>query len=240
MRLGQSIPPNHSIRRDTLKWNGIGSAVVQPDWNSRVPSKVVTLCSVSDDPSDTQLLARARQGDHDAFRQIVVRYEPVVAATVIGMLGRGDDADDVGQETFVRFHRALEAFRGESALKTYLVRIAMNLSLNALKQRSRHQWRFRSRDQEDDIPEAVAPALAVDAGEALEQREVVRNAVARLGEKHRAVVTLRLLQGLSVRETAVALGVPEGTVLSRLARATEQLRTALRPYARDGVNPETR
>lgn len=215
-------------------------ALSNPTGTSRPLMKVATLCSVTDDTSDTQLLARARQGDHDAFRRIVERYEPVVAATVIGMLGRGDDADDVGQETFVRFHRALETFREESALKTYLVRIAMNLSLNALKQRSRRRWRFRSRDQDDDIPVAVAPAPDLDAGEALEQREVVRNAVAQLGEKHRAVVTLRLLQGLSVRNTAVALGVPEGTVLSRLARATEQLRTILRPYARDGANPETR
>ena len=193
---------------------------------------------MSDDSSDTRLLARARGGDHDAFRQIVERYEPAVAATVIGMLGRGDDAEDVGQETFVRFHRALGGFREESSLKTYLVRIAMNLSLNALKQRSRRQWRFRSRDQDDDIPVAVAPQPEIDASEAGEQRAVVQDAVARLGEKHRAVVTLRLLQGLSVRETAQVLGIPDGTVLSRLARATEQLRATLRPYVRDGAFPE--
>lgn len=199
---------------------------------------MVTLCFVPHGPSDTQLLARARHGDHDAFRQIVERYEPVVAATVIGMLGRGDDAEDVGQETFVRFHRALDAFREDSALRTYLVRIAMNLSLNALKQRARRRWRFRSRDQEDDIPDAVAPVPDTDANDAGEQRAMVRDAVARLGDKHRAVVTLRLLQGLSVRETAQALGIPEGTVLSRLARAAEQLRTMLGPYVREGALPE--
>ena len=68
--------------------------------------------SMQADSSDAELIARARDGDDLAFRTIVERYEPVVAATVIGMLGRGDDADDVGQETFIRFYRALRDFRG--------------------------------------------------------------------------------------------------------------------------------
>ena len=199
-----------------------------------------TLSSVTEPLSDAQLLALARDGDGNAFRQIVDRYEPVVAATVIGMLGRGDDADDVGQETFVRFHRALGAFREESALKTYLVRIAMNLSLNALKQRKRRGLRFLSRDSDRDIPVAIAPAPDVPLDETQERHDIVNRAVFQLREKHRAVVTLRLLQGLSVRETAQALDIPEGTVLSRLARATEQLRTALQPYIRDGRTIEVR
>ena len=184
--------------------------------------------------SDAQLLSRARSGDDGAFRGLVERYESVVAATVIGMLGAGDDADDVGQETFIRFHRSLASFREESTLKTYLVRIAMNLSLNALKQRQRRSWRFLSRDRDADVPVAIAPSPEVPGDEMDERRDLVTRAVLQLGEKHRAVVTLRLLQGLSVRETALVLELPEGTVLSRLARATEQLRAALGPYLRDG------
>ena len=199
---------------------------------------MATLSLVIDHPSDAELLALARSGDNEAFRRIVERYEPVVAATVIAMIGRGDDAEDVGQETFVRFHRALATFRGESSLKTYLVRIALNLSLNALKQRKRRRWRFLSRDGNDDVPDPVAPVPAIAADEAGERHDLVHRAVAMLGDKHRAVVTLRLLQGLSVRETAQALGVPDGTVLSRLARATDQLRAALGPYMRDGTLPE--
>ena len=207
--------------------------------HSHVGRPATTLSLVIDDSSDARLLALARRGDHDAFRCIVERYEPLVAATVIGMLGRGDDADDVGQETFVRFHHAIGGFREESALRTYLVRIAMNLSLNALKVRKRRRWRFLSRDDvESNVPEPVAPAPATDIAEAQERRTLVHGAVARLGERHRAVVTLRLLQGLSVRETAEVLGVPEGTVLSRLARAAEQLRAMLGPYVRDGATPE--
>ena len=190
---------------------------------------------MNDPSTDAQLLARARHGDDDAFRCLVERHESVVAATVISMLGAGDEADDVGQETFIRLHRALDSFREESTLQTYLVRIALNLLLNALKQRKRRSWRFLSRDRDANVPVAVAPSPHVPADESEERRELVSRAVQQLGDKHRAVVTLRLLQGLSVRETAQVLDVPEGTVLSRLARATEQLRASLGPYLKDGA-----
>ena len=187
--------------------------------------------------SDADLIALARAGDDRAFAMLVDRYEGAVAATVIGMLGRGDDADDVGQETFIRFHRALGNFRGESSLKTYLVHIAMNLSLNALKRRRRSLLRFVSHDDDEDNladrPEPrVGPSGDVDAAEL---HEFVRAAVARLGEKHRAVVVLRLFHEFSTRETAELLGLPEGTVLSRLSRAMKELESQLRPYVRAGA-----
>ena len=189
---------------------------------------------MSEAPSDDDLLARARTGEERAFRMLVERYEGAVAATVIGMLGRGDDADDVGQETFIRFHRSLDRFRGESSLKTYLVHIAMNLSLNALRSRKRSLLRFVSHDDEPvDLAEPrVGPDGELDAGEL---HELVRNAVARLGEKHRPVVVLRLFHEYSTRETAEMLGVPEGTVLSRLSRALKELQTMLAPYVRRGA-----
>jgi RNA polymerase sigma-70 factor, ECF subfamily len=185
--------------------------------------------------TDAELLSRARGGDDQAFGVLVHRYERAVAATVIGMLGPGDDADDVGQETFIRFHRALGRFRGDSSLKTYLVHIAMNLSINALRSRRRSLLRFVSRDEHEqaDLPEPrVGPDGEVDAAELDEH---VRAAIARLGEKHRAVVVLRLFQECSTRETAAILGVPEGTVLSRLSRAMQELHTHLAPYVRGGT-----
>lgn len=192
---------------------------------------------MSNPASDADLIALARGGDDRAFAVLVERYESAVAATVIGMLGRGDDADDVGQETFIRFHRALGNFRGESSLKTYLVHIAMNLSLNALKRRRRSLLRFVSRDDAGDdmenVPEPhVGPSGDIDAAEL---HEFVRAAVARLGEKHRAVVVLRLFHEYSTRETAELLGLPEGTVLSRLSRAMKELESQLRPYVRAGA-----
>ena len=80
------------------------------------------------DQTNEQLAAAARDGDMDAFRMLVEKLEPRVAATVIGMLGPGPDAEDVGQETFVRFYRALNSFRGDSSVVTYVTRIAINLA----------------------------------------------------------------------------------------------------------------
>lgn len=191
--------------------------------------------------SDAELITRARAGDDRAFGDIVVRYEGAVAATAIGMLGDSDEADDVGQETFIRFHRAIGTYRGDSSLKTFLVHIAMNLSLNALRRRRRVFARFVSRDEtEIDAP---SPSLGPDGEvDASELRAFIRAAVGRLNEKHRAVVVLRMFQECSTRETAAILGVPEGTVLSRLSRALQELERHLAPYVKQGAEapvPET-
>jgi RNA polymerase sigma-70 factor (ECF subfamily) len=177
---------------------------------------------------DGELLQRARSGDQAAFRTLVERYEQVVAATVIGMLGSGPEAEDVGQETFIRFYASLNRFREEASLKTYLTRIAINLSLNSIKRRKR----FLSRHVEGDLVETIeldSGAGPADRAESREVREVVRHAIDRLAPKQRAVVTLRLIDGYSTRETAEILGLPEGTVLSRLSRALKKLQPQLQP-----------
>lgn len=175
---------------------------------------------------DSELLERARTGDNEAFRRLVERYEPSVAATVRGMLGNGPEAEDVGQETFIRFFRALDSFREESSLKTYLTRIAINLSLNALKRRRTLRDRFVRQDQES-IPE---PSVSGEGEIDREERaELVRSAIERLEPKHRAVVVLRMMNGYSTKETAELLGLPQGTVLSRLSRGMKRLESLLKP-----------
>ncbi len=177
-------------------------------------------------PSDLELTRRAGDGDDGAFRELVERYESQVAATVVGMLGPGTDAEDVGQETFIRFHAALGRFRGEAALGTYLTRIAINLSLNVSRSRQRARWRFWSLDSEED----PAPAPFTDGAALQDQadtRAEVQMALQRLKPDHRAVVVLRTIQGYSTRETAQALGLPEGTVLSRLSRGLSSLKEIL-------------
>lgn len=179
-------------------------------------------------PTDDVLLERARTGDHRAFQQLVERYESKVAATVVSMLGRGAEADDVGQETFIRFYRAMDQFKGNAALGTYLTRIAINQSLKALRRRQRWTERFFSRDDEEVF--VAEPVVAPrDDVEEREQSELVQEALLRLGAKHRAVVVLRMLEGHSTRETADMLGIPEGTVMSRLSRALDQLEHLLGP-----------
>jgi RNA polymerase sigma-70 factor (ECF subfamily) len=175
---------------------------------------------------EAALLAAARRDDESAWRALVDRHEGAVAAVVIGMLGPGDEADDVGQETFIRFFRSLESFRGESSVRTWLQRIAINLSLNALKRRKRGLRRFLDLDSADEAtPQLQSSDIA--AHDARTNIEMVRAAVATLPDKHRPVVVLRMIEGYSTRETAQLLGIPEGTVLSRLARAMAQLRSRL-------------
>jgi RNA polymerase sigma-70 factor (ECF subfamily) len=110
----------------------------------------------------------------------------------------------------------------------------MNLSINALRRRRRSLLRFVRAD--NDIVDLPEPGLGPDhAVDALELRGVVRVAVMQLSEKHRAVIVLRLFHDYSTRETADALGVPEGTVLSRLSRAMRELEIRLEPYVRRGA-----
>lgn len=183
--------------------------------------------------TDQELIEAARAGDHTAFRYLVERYESVVAATAIGMLGQGTEADDVGQETFIRLFKSLERFRGDAELKTYLTRIAINLSLDALRKRKRNRFWFWSDEQE----EARLPVeLSIDTSQdidATERKEWVRRAIGALDEKHRAVVVLRMIQGYSTAETAEMLKIPAGTVLSRLSRAQDKLRLLLKPFVND-------
>ncbi|MXW64224.1 MAG: RNA polymerase sigma factor [Bacteroidetes bacterium SB0662_bin_6] len=179
-------------------------------------------------PTDQELVERARDGDALAFEQIIHRYEGQVAATVIGMMGRCPEADDVGQETFIRLHTYLHKYRGDAALGTYIVRIAINQALKALKQRKRWRERFVRPDQE--ALELLEPVVKEgDAIDARERKRLVHAALGQINPEQRAVVVLRMLEGYSTRETAAMLNVPEGTVMSRLSRALERLKGLLGP-----------
>jgi len=184
--------------------------------------------SHSQSPTDDALVARVREGEERAFRQIVERYEGAVASTVVGMLGRGAEADDVGQEVFIRLYENLHQFRGEASLKTYLTRIAINQSLKALRRQKRWWHRFTSRDD----PTQTVREPPVNEESVVEERDragLVRAALQHLSADHRAVVVLRLLNGYSTAETAEMLDIPEGTVMSRLYRATNRLEELLAP-----------
>jgi RNA polymerase sigma-70 factor (ECF subfamily) len=188
-------------------------------------------------PDEAGLVARARDGDEAAFRTLVERYQAQLAATVARMLGDGPEVQDVVQEAFIRFHGALDRFRGDAAIGTYLTRIAMNLALDTLKRRRRWTRRFVSRDAAADAGPAAGERPAPDRADAWSTTDLVRGALDRLKPEHRAVVVLRMIEGRSTRETAEALGVPEGTVMSRLSRALARMERDLR--ARLGDDPRT-
>lgn len=156
-----------------------------------------------------------------------------MAATVIGILGPGPAADDAGQETFVKFCDALDQFRGEASVGTYLTRIATNTALDALDKQERRAGRQVSRDDPDAALTEQAESDPHRTVELSEKDRLVHRAVQQLDLKFRSVVVLRMMRGLSTKETAEVLGIPEGTVLSRLYRAKSKLKETLKPMFED-------
>jgi len=170
--------------------------------------------------SDNEIIAKILNGNPDLFRVIVERYKSAVAAVIKGMLGDCPEAEDVGQETFIRLYNSLSGFRGDSALKTYLIRIAMNLSLNEIKKRKRLINHNLSID---------TGIISIETGGATETEraeimEMIQKALDKLEPRQRSVFILRIVEGYSTKETAGILKIPPGTVLSRLSRAVEEMR----------------
>ncbi|HLP47406.1 MAG TPA: sigma-70 family RNA polymerase sigma factor [Candidatus Kapabacteria bacterium] len=176
------------------------------------------------------MLDAARNGDKNAFKELIMKYEPQVAKTVIGMLGQGPEAEDIGQETFIRFYRSLNQFKGDSSPGTYITRIAINLSLNELKRRKLKAKIFFQEyksQKDDDLLNNLTDKNNNYRGEIT---HAVRQGIDLLDAKSRAVIVLRLIDGYSTAETAKILELPMGTVLSRLARAQKKLKTILQPF----------
>ena len=173
---------------------------------------------------ETELLNAALNGDKKAFGEIVSRYQKMVARTVKGMLGDSVFAEDIGQEVFIKLYYSLSEFRGEAKLSTYIQKIAVNLTLNEIKRRKRFFSMFSQRGNNEMFEFEVA---AHDTEERKEASEIVNKALMSMDPKFRIIVTMRMLQGYSTKETAEILELPLGTVLSRLSRAQEQLRIIL-------------
>ena len=173
-----------------------------------------------------ELVKSAASGDQDSFKELVKILEPAVASTVIGMLGNCQEAADVGQETFIRFYKALKNFRGDSNVKTYVTRIAINLSLNEIKRQQRRRVLFAF---DNKMSDKGSEDVNIKKQEIM---DMVEHALSQLNPKFRAVVVLRLIDGYSVRETGEILDIPEGTVLSRFSRAQKRLRKLLSPMVK--------
>ncbi|HEX2976878.1 MAG TPA: RNA polymerase sigma factor [Bacteroidales bacterium] len=174
---------------------------------------------------ESDLVKAALKGDRMAFGEIVERYRKMVARTVKGMLGDSVYAEDIGQEVFIKLYGSLSEFRGEAKLSTYIQRIAVNLTLNEIKRRKRFFSMFSQKGNNEMYEFEVADQ---DTQEKRDTRELVNKALQAMDPKFRVIVTMRLLQGYSTKETAEILDLPLGTVLSRLSRAQEQLKDILK------------
>jgi RNA polymerase sigma-70 factor (ECF subfamily) len=181
------------------------------------------------------LIDRAVAGDHEAFGQLVRTYQVRVYSTIFHMVGNHEDADDITQDTFIKAYKALKSFKKNSGFFTWLYRIAVNLTINFLN--SRKKRRFISFDHADYDAESDAeifqlisdktPRKNVDIHEL---REKLNEAIQQLSEKHRAVVVMHDIQGMSHEEISEILKCSNGTVRSRLFYARQQLQAALNDY----------
>lgn len=170
---------------------------------------------------DQAIIEQVLAGDTESFAQIVTRYEGTVATIVRNMIQREDIATDVGQEVFIRLFKSLHQFSGKAKLSTYIGRIAINLSLNELKKQGR-----RGMDSIDGMLH-LSDGSPEKQIKQFEDRELIAGAMRKMSPRYRSVLTLRMIEGYSTRETAEILNIPEGTVLSRLARAQGQLKKEL-------------
>ncbi len=186
---------------------------------------------------DRELVARCREGDPAAFALLVSLHERMVFNLSARLLGDGEEARDVAQEVFLQVYRRLARFEGRSTLKTWIYRIVVNQCHNR-----RCQKRRRGRDREDPLDERFAAPPAAGGKSpgpyeqacARERARTVQRALLQLPFQQRSVLVLREVEGLSCEEVAAALGIPDGTVKSRLSRAREALRRRLAGLLEEG------
>jgi len=191
-------------------------------------------------PEPAALLARARQGDSDAFRVLVERHSHAVFRLAYRMTGSEEDAEDVVQETFLRAYRQLGRFQARAEFGTWLYRIAANCAVDFM--RARAARRDQSRAEGLERLDADAAAASAHPGpdrlaESAEARARLARALADLTPLERAAFTLRHHEGRSTREIAELLGIGASAAKHSVFRAVRKLRASLAPLRAMGERP---
>jgi RNA polymerase sigma-70 factor, ECF subfamily len=185
---------------------------------------------------DSQLVTRFNAGEESAFVEIMKRHQGRIFAAALALVRNRADAEEIAQDTFVRAHRALPRFRGDSSVATWLHKIAVNLA------RNRFWYNFRRRkhatlslnaavgDEGDATFSDLLSASDPDPSQETSRQEfvsAVENSLEKLEPSHRRILTMRSVLDQSYEEIAAVLGINVGTVKSRIARARERLRSQL-------------
>lgn len=188
--------------------------------------------------AEADFIARLRSGDPEAFDNLITRYSADIYAVLFRMTENAEEAADLTQETFLSALKAIKTFRGESELKTWLFRIAVNHSRNRFR-----WWKRRKKDatvsldapigdSDATVSEFIAgtEASAEDTVLRHERESAIRKAVVELPEIYREAIVLCDIEGLSYEEIASALEINIGTVKSRIARGRDELKKRLKGF----------
>jgi len=184
---------------------------------------------------EMDLVRRAQLGDLRAYDELVQRYQERIYATVYHMTSNHEDANDLAQDSFIKAYQALKSFKGGSSFYTWLYRIAVNKTINFLKQRknrthmSLNDLDFNTENNPDLVALISENTPRRDAG-LKELQEKLNAALLKLSEPHRLVVVLHDVQGQSHEEIAEIMDCNIGTVRSRLFYARQQLQSLLTDY----------
>lgn len=180
--------------------------------------------------TDWQLVDRAREGELDAFAELVRRYQTPLVHFCRRMVGSPEDAEDLAQESFVRVYRYLGRLRPDAKFSTVLFGMARNLTLNFLRDSNRRGRGATDSITRDDGSDRLVEDEAGRSDRGARLREIesfIEQGLNRVSPEHRAVLILREIQGLDYDAIAKVLRCRKGTVKSRLARAREQLRARI-------------
>ena len=190
--------------------------------------------STGRDPvDDRELVESARKGDRDAFRVLFERYHRRAYALAFGVLRHQDDALDVVQDAFIKAHKYLDKFEGNSSFYTWLYRIVMNLAIDHMRKHRRVKPVELDEQHLDGTvgEDALLPKmLGGNPGRALLDKEIrarIDQALSELSENHRNVLVMRELEGMSYEEMAQAMNCSKGTIMSRLFHARKNMQKRL-------------
>ena len=184
-----------------------------------------------DNSQELLLLERIRAGDQAGFETLMRQHAPKVVGLATRLLGNRSDAEDLAQEAFLRLHRALPAFRGDSSIGTWLYRTTTRLAIDQLRREKLKRKLFFFRQSDDDPdPLETTPDPRSNPGRDLHTKQAMvrlRQGMEKLSARQRAVFVLRHHEGLPLQEIAGLLGLETGTVKIHLHRAVTTLRAEL-------------
>ena len=187
---------------------------------------------------DELLVGQVKEGNLEAFNQLVRKYRERIFSVVYNMTSNREDANDLTQEAFIKAFHSIDRFRGQAHFFTWMYRIAVNTTLSALR-RNRTRRFFSFENLADEVPQAevlefTASALQTEKPVLMKElQEKLNEALQSLSPKHRIVVVLFEIEGLSHEEISRVLRCSEGTVRSRLHYAKQHLQRLLKPYLRN-------